>query len=180
MAEGFCAISGAAVKPRLARPLRYHSPVSLNYRKILAGNIAALQNVRPDLKSHAKLAKQCSTATRKIGARTIGHVLNAKDGPQPQLDTIVAIADAFRVPAWLLLTPDFDPKGKTGGALPPADALELAYLLTEMPAERRELLLGLFRKEGATNQTTPAAHWRPETTLHQVSPPYDHRPRKQK
>jgi len=151
-----------------------------NSRKILAGNVAALMNVRPDLSSHAKLAKQCSTATRKIGARTIGHVLNAKDGPQPQLDTIVAIADAFRVPAWLLLTPDFDPKGKTGGAPPPADALELAYLFTEVPVERRELLLGIFRKESSTSETTLAANRRPDIALHQVSPSYEHRPRKQK
>lgn len=62
----------------------------------------------PALSSHAKLAQRCSTPTRKIGARTIGHLLNADDGPQPQLDTIVAVAEAFKLPPWMLLHPEFD------------------------------------------------------------------------
>lgn len=128
-----------------------------NYRKILAENIVALQAANPELGSHAKLAKQCSTATRKIGARTIGHLLNWKDGPQPQLDTIVAVAEAFKLPPWLLLTEDFDAITEKGGLPPEPEVLELARRIASLQSDRRELLLEIFEPPGVPDKATVRA-----------------------
>jgi len=118
--------------------------MSLNYRKILAHNVKALMDATPDLKSHAKLAKSCSTPTRKIGARTIGHLLNYEDGVQPQLDTIVAVAEAFKLPPWLLLTPDFDVPSRGGLDLPAPEVIELARRITSLTSDQRDGLVQLF------------------------------------
>jgi hypothetical protein len=105
----------------------------MNFKHILAKNIRGLMALNPSLNSHAKLAAKCRELydLRKIGATTIGHLLDNKDTRQPQLDTIVAIARAFKVTPWMLLSPDFDPAHRTIADLPPADVLELARRLME-------------------------------------------------
>lgn len=98
----------------------------MDTRSVLARNVKALMQRRDELKTPRKLAPRCSTATRNIGARTIAHLVDLKSSVQPQLDTIVAIAEAFKVPPWMLLTPDFDPEKLTGGAWPSERTMELA------------------------------------------------------
>jgi len=114
--------------------------MAANYRKILANNVAALMARTPALNSQRKIAKACFAPRRQIGARTIGHLLNTEpDAPQPQLDTIVAVAEAFRVPPWALLSPDFDAESKTVGELPP-EFLEFARRLYA----QRDIVMDIF------------------------------------
>lgn len=120
----------------------------MNYRQILAANVVALMERNELMSSHAKLARYCSTSTRKIGARTIGYLVNAESKVNPKIDTIIAVAEAFKVAPWLLLTPDFDPKKKTGGAMPSEKALEIARLIdARNPRENQwEVYRSLFVK----------------------------------
>jgi hypothetical protein len=113
----------------MARPLAQHASVQPNWRKVLAENVSALMEEHPELRSHAKLASRCSTATRRIGARTIGHLLNAEDGPQPQLDTIVAVAEAFKKEPWRLLMPNLGATNAHAVAQPSA-----AYVVPQRDA----------------------------------------------
>jgi hypothetical protein len=103
----------------MAATLTQHGRVQrANWRKILAEKVREMMRANPNLGSHAKLAVAASRhSTRKIGASTIRHLLNHDDGPQPQLDTIVAVADAFKVQPWQLLVPNDAP---TGAAEPEA------------------------------------------------------------
>lgn len=162
-----CAIFGADVKPLLARSCAYHGPVAANYRKILATNVANLMRLTPELKSHAKLAAKCRTLSgrRKIGPRTIGHLLDAENGPQPQLDTILAVAEAFKVPPYMLLRPDFDAETRTTNtARFTGEVLEIAQSIADMSEEKRALLLEIFATEATpagparTPSKPPATH----------------------
>lgn len=111
----------------------------MDIRKILARNVSALMRRSTDLKTPRKLAPHCSTATRKIGARTIAHLLKA-EGSYPQIDTIAAIADAFKVPTWMLLYPNFDPDNNPPeGRLPP-EVIALAQRIME----NREVITDVF------------------------------------
>lgn len=109
----------------------------------------------PDLDNPRKLAPRCTTATRKIGARTIAHLVDEKSIVQPQLDTIVAIAQAFRVQPWMLLTPDFDPATKRGGEMPPPEILALAYRIME----NRGALLDIFGKDTVPDDALEVTGW---------------------
>jgi hypothetical protein len=129
-----CAIYGATVKPLMAQRCAYDSSMRLNYRKILADNVNALKDASQDLTSGAKIAAKCpKVGVRKIGKRTIDHLLET-DGPQPQLDTIVGVAEAFQTKPWLLLMPDFDAKSKT------VPMIELAQLIIDLLSKRPDLL----------------------------------------
>jgi len=136
----------------MAQPPFYDVGVLPNYRKVLARNVAGLMEATPALGSRAKLAKRCSTATRKLGASTIGHLLNEENGPQPQLDTIVAVAEAFKIAPWFLLMPDFDPKNKNLREAPSPAVIELAQRIAGLPQERLELLLDIFGGEGVDDR----------------------------
>jgi len=125
--------------------------VLLNYRKILARNVAGLMKTTPALSSGGKLARKCSTDARKIGASTIRHMLN-EDGPQARLDTIVAVADAFKIAPWMLLMPDFDPKSRNLREPPSPEVIELAQRIAGLTPARLELLLDIFRGYGAPDQ----------------------------
>jgi len=119
----------------------------MNYRKILADNVRALKARSLELHSNAKIAKRCRAGNRKIGASTIAHLLNEQGGVYPKLDTIIAVAEAFKiVPPWLLLTPDFDPDKKTGGDLPDSEVFELALKIHTMTAPEKALLMKIFTK----------------------------------
>lgn len=97
-----------------------------------------------NLNSHEKLAKACTTATRRIGSSTIGHLLNAT-GPQPRLDTIVAVAEAFKLSPWQLLHPDFDPVRKTASGVSSPELISIARRIEIMQEPQRELLLSIFQ-----------------------------------
>lgn len=140
----------------------------MNYRKILADNVLALMRQNPELNSHAKLAKHCSTPTRKIGARTIGHLLDWDGGINPKLDTIIAVAEAFKVPPWMLLTPDFDPQHKIGGRLPPPEVIALA----ERILRNREALGDIFNIELDTDFTRGAHIWTAPVAVHEPKSVY--------
>lgn len=149
----------------------------MNYRKLLAENVQSLMDRTPQLKSRAKLARKCTTPTRKIGASTIGHLLDP-DGPNPQLDTIVAIAEAFKLEPWVLLTQDFDPETMTGGTLPPKEDLELARRISALDPKKRELLLDIF-SDPVSDEEMESAGWRAgaRSSIHEPPAPYKKPPR---
>jgi hypothetical protein len=139
----------------------------MNYRQILARNVAALMKRNELMDSHAKLARYCSTPTRKIGARTIGHLVSADSQVNPKIDTIVAVAEAFKIAPWLLLTPDFDPARKGRGDLPPPEIIELAKRILTISAPERELLMTIFSKSEArdlVNARAPSTVEQPTKT----------------
>jgi transcriptional regulator with XRE-family HTH domain len=116
----------------------------MTLRQIVARNVRALMDASPLLGSHAKLAARCSTATRRVGSRTIGHLLDPNSTVQPQLDTIEAIADAFRVPPWSLLRVDFDPETKQPLVdVLDRDQVEVARRLANVPRAHLDMLLAL-------------------------------------
>jgi transcriptional regulator with XRE-family HTH domain len=128
----------------------------MNLRQIVARNVKALMDANPLLGSHAKLAARCSTPTRRIGARTIGHLLNPQSTVQPQLDTVNAIAEAFRVPAWMLLRADFDEILKRPLAdVLTAEQIEVARRLSEVDRPHLDMLLALVSRPAPTPATTP-------------------------
>ena len=130
--------------------------MALNYRKILASNVRAMMESSDRYNSAAKLAKACHAPKRRIGASTILHLLNP-EGPQPQLDTIIAIAEAFRLETWLLLTTDFDARERTGGRQPSPEVIELARKLEDTQPRLRALALELVHLEAHHTVHEPAA-----------------------
>lgn len=102
----------------------------MDTKAILAKNIKALMHRHKEWKKPRQLAPHCRIGKREVGWRTIERVVNPSPSADadwwPQIDTIQAIADAFKVPIWMLFTPDFDPEHKTGGALPPPEVIALA------------------------------------------------------
>ncbi len=131
------------------------------YRKILADNVAELMRATPELNSHAKVAAKATMwaiKSRKIGARTIGHLLDYERGPQPQLDTIVAVAKAFKVEPWMLLRDDFDAATGTVREADP-EVLDLAGKIAHLEDDKRKLLMEIFASEGAPDPSQrPTLH----------------------
>lgn len=152
-----------------------------NYRRVVAENVAALKLATPSLKSDAKLAAMCSTATRKIGSRTISHLTNP-EGPQPQLDTMVAVAEAFRLPPWLLLMPDFDAKLKGVPDMPAPEIIELARRIAALDPARRELLMQIFG-DAVTDEELHANGYKAPAqapSVHEPAPTYKKPPKQLK
>jgi transcriptional regulator with XRE-family HTH domain len=103
----------------------------VNARAILSANIRKLMDLTPALDTQVKIAG----ATRgRVSQKTVSNVLNGA-GPQPTLETLDALATAFRVPAWTLLHPSL--------GLPVSNASEEAFhkkledALTAIKALRR-------------------------------------------
>lgn len=69
-------------------------------RHILAANLRKLMSKHPVLRDRKAIA-----ARTGISARTVGYMLQSGEG-NPTLANIEAVADAFKVPAWRLLTDD--------------------------------------------------------------------------
>lgn len=163
-----CAIFGATVnidRPHLAHRATYHRGLPNQYRRLLARNVADLMRVTPELGSHAKLAMRCSTPTRKIGASTIRHLLNADDGPQPQLDTIVAVAEAFKVPTWMLLHPEFDAGKRSVGGEMDSEVVDLARKIAVLSQDTQRTLMEVFNRPYTSAE--PVAHI---SELHEPTP----------
>lgn len=131
--------------------------MAFNYRKILAKNVEALKSRTPALNSNSKIAKACSAPNRKIGARTIGHLLNANpEAPQPQLDTIVAVAEAFKVAPSSLLDPYFD-ADRAAEPIPMA-VMDLALNIYALQKEKPEAFANLgLAVEGVSDEEVEAA-----------------------
>jgi hypothetical protein len=125
-----------------------------DYKKILAKNVLSLMGRSATLNSHRKLASHCSIGNRKVAPRTIGHLLDPDETRQPQLDTIVAIARAFKVPPWALLSPDFDPVTGNVRELPPPEILDLAYALYD----NKDVLQALQKDHQKGQQSQRALH----------------------
>lgn len=120
-----------------------------------------------DKNSLDKLATKCFSPGRKIGASTIGHLISERDdAPNPQLDTITAVADAFKVEPWLLLMPEFDAKNPGNNQR----MLALARRIAGLSKERQALLLDIFGDEDALNETNPSLR---ATTLHSPKASYN-------
>lgn len=184
MLDTVCAITGPVVKPRMARWRAYDGPVTLNYRKILAENVAALRNRNPELGSARKIAKACPVyGKRRIGPRTITHLLETGPAaPQPQLDTIVAVAEVFRVAPWMLMHPDFDADKRTVGDLPAPEIIALARRLASIGKDALQLLGDALSNSVPDGEVEAAGYDRRGAhALHEREPsPYEKGPRQMK
>lgn len=129
----------------------------MDAKTVLAHNIKALMERNPELRTARKLAPHCTTATRKIA-----HLLDPKSDVQPQLDTIVAIAHAFRVKAWMLLCPEFDPSNKMADIIPPPEILALAQRIMR----NREAFSEIFGTEPIPDSVLEENGWQ-APTLHE-------------
>lgn len=112
----------------------------IDYRQLVARNLRALKAAHPRLSSNQRIAdeaKRLSHGSVAVGARTIGHVTNG-DGPSPSLDTLAAIALAFRIDVPTLLSPDLDPALHTQEDVRMVE--ELAEQLRTLTAAQRALL----------------------------------------
>ena len=96
------------VKQLFARCHGYHPFMKVNTRKVLVANVRALMKLNPEKGSNAKLSAFCTPPTRSVAARTIGYLLNPDSVHAPQLDTLIAVAEAFGVEPWKLLHPEFN------------------------------------------------------------------------
>ena len=85
--------------------------MKIDYRQLVASNVRALKRANPHLASNQKIADEAARLSQgavSLGARTIGHVTNG-EGPSPSIDTLAAIALAFRIDLPTLLSADLDP-----------------------------------------------------------------------
>lgn len=73
-------------------------PRMTSARQILAQNLRTLMSKTPSLDHRDKIA-----ARSGVSPRTVGYMLQSGDG-NPTLRNIEAVADAFKVPVWRLLT----------------------------------------------------------------------------
>ena len=123
---------------------------AMNLKKLLVKNINALRAITPGLSSHQQIARAAALRHHKVSSRAIGTLLQDGNPSPPTLATIDAVAHAFNVPAWMLLTPDFDAKQHTGGALPTPEALEILRAIHDSPALR-----AILTKPGNQHSDTP-------------------------
>ena len=162
---------------------RRHIVPQMDARQILARNIRGLMAHHPELDSARKLALRCSTSTRKIGHNTIERMISPdKSDVQPRLDTIVAVAQAFRLTADQLLSAALDPENPQD-SVPPASIIDLARRLWS----NREVLLGVLGPDAVSDQEMEALGWSSKKPvgsespkLHEDSPGYVTPPRQTK
>jgi predicted RecB family nuclease len=155
----------------------------MDARQILARNIRGLMANHPELDNARKLAARCSSPTRKIGHNTIERMISPdKSEVQPRLDTIVAVAHAFRLTADQLLSAALDPE-KPNDSVPPASIIDLARRLWS----NREVLLGVLGPDAVSDQEMEALGWSSKKPagsesqkLHEDSPGYATPPRQTK
>jgi hypothetical protein len=87
-----------------------------NARDLLAANVRRLMDEHPDKSSPSKLARRCfwpagAKQGKRVSERQIRYVLDTRTDsvppvPSPTLDLVIAIGNAFDVPAWQLLVDD--------------------------------------------------------------------------
>lgn len=149
--------------------------ITMNLKKILAKNIRALQGLHPEMGSNALLAKHCKKINRKLSPRAVGYLLDDSPDRQPKLDTIESIAEAFKVPPWMLLTPDFDAKARGGGAFYPPEVLALA----EHILNNRDLFADIFKPTPISDEEMASNGWAAPhaQTTHQPRAEYGAPPR---
>lgn len=128
----------------------------MNLKEILAKNVNALMARNEALNSNAKLAKHCKRLIKNVSPRAIGYLRDTRDSRQPKLDTIEAVAHAFKISPWMLLTPDFDAHTKTGGKLPPPEIIALA----ERIHANRDTMMEVFRTDAVTDEEMEANGWK--------------------
>lgn len=137
----------------------------------------------PDLDNPRKLAARCSTTDRKIGHNTIERMLSPdKTEVQPRLDTLVAVAKAFRLTVDQLLSAALDPEAPNTSA-PPPEVIELARRIWS----NRGALLSVLGPDAVSDQEMEALGWRRDdkpaedsATLHQEHTGYSVPPRQTK
>lgn len=112
----------------------------MNLKKILVQNINALRRENPGLSSHKQIARAAALHGHIVSSRSIGTLLQEGNPAPPTLATLDAVAHAFNVPAWMLLTADFDALRRTGGKLPTREALDLLQIISDSPALRQLLI----------------------------------------
>lgn len=106
-----------AERQHIARAERQHIDVQTNStRLVLAAAVAHLMKLHPDRDTPAKLSRRCfwpagKKKGKRVSERQLRYVLDTRADavppiPSPSLDLIVAIANAFDVPAWQLLVDD--------------------------------------------------------------------------
>lgn len=84
------------------------SHVKKTAKQILAGNLKALMEARPELNSQPKIAAKASKAEgrkNKVAQTTVSNMLNPNSVTSPSLRNIEAVASVFGLQAWQLLHP---------------------------------------------------------------------------
>lgn len=87
-----------AVKQHIATEGKYAARMPKSAHRTLADNLAELMRAHADLDTRKKLAARAG-----ISARSVGYMLQSGRG-NPTLGHIEAVANAFRVPVWRLLS----------------------------------------------------------------------------
>ena len=82
-----------------------HDPDMQGIKKVVAQNLRALMEASTDLRGQVALADRAGVAQA-----TISNFLNADYVGAPNLLKLARIARAFRIPVWVLLYPDLDPR----------------------------------------------------------------------
>jgi transcriptional regulator with XRE-family HTH domain len=141
-----------------------------NYRKIFAENLDRLMKAHAQYHSGALLAAHTRKPSdgERVGASSINRLRRGEE-VWPQLDTMIAIAEALRVPLWCLFLPNLDPEHLPGPEIPDASSLQLAEKISHMPKSSREDLRRLF--SGEAEETNAFL-------VHEPKPPHYDKPRK--
>lgn len=78
-----------------------------NARNALAHNLKRLMANDDRFSTQMKLARIASRpGGKRVAQTTISIMLNPNHPVSPRLETIEAVAEAFKIPAWQLLNPD--------------------------------------------------------------------------
>ncbi len=120
---------------------------------ILAANLKGLMAKAPDLNSQPKVAKRTNG---EVSQATISNILRGQGNAT--LKNIDALADVFRVPAWLLMHPNLE-----------TIDLELLQLLQQLPHDRSQRVRGMI--DAAFGVTSEA----PAPSLHEPPARYTNR-----
>lgn len=154
----------------------------MDARQILARNIRGLMAKNPELDSARKIAARCSSPERKIGHNTIERMISPdKSEVQPRLDTIVAVARAFKLAPDQLLSAALDPEHPQE-SVPPASIIQMARRLWS----QRHLLFDILGPDAISDEEMQALGWTSKTApqssaaVHQEAPGYQIPPRQTK
>lgn len=114
----------------------YHRRMPADYRKIFADNVKRLMEANPRFRSGASVAAFTTKPSdgKRVSARTINRIKNGHE-VWPQLDTMIAIADAVKIPLWCMLIPGLDPEDPPGPQVPNAKIVQIAQRLAAMAQE---------------------------------------------
>lgn len=131
-------------------------PNDMKIKAILAKNVSALKVQTPALNSDAKIAKKCRELGYNVSARAVSYMLDVEEPRQPAIDTVEAVGKAFKVPAWMLLSPEFDAANRKIKDLPPPEVIALAERLNA----NKDLLHDVFGLAAVSDEEMEENGWK--------------------